>query len=171
MYLAKETTVATRDELIQGINQVVARSEGLVDALTDEQWSKPAYEQGWNARQILAHIAAMGSVSPVFVGWAVNPPPAPSGEGSGGGGAPDPDAWNAQQVGIRNEKSLSELLAEIRSGHQTGIKALDAVSDEQLAQTRTLLGHTGPAIDLLHGFLVGHSLEHLQDLENAARQD
>lgn len=162
--MGEETFVATRAELIEGMNRVVARSEALVGALSDEQWTKPAYEQGWNARQILAHIAAMGSISPVFVGWAVNPPPAPA----GGGGGPDPDAWNAQQVGAREGKTLAELLDEIRAGHQAGVKALDAVTDVQLDGTQTLLGHTDSAGNLLHFFLVEHSLAHLDDLENAA---
>lgn len=157
--------MATRADLIEGMNKVVARSEALVGALSDEQWAKPAYEQGWNARQILAHIAAMGSISPVFVRWAVNPPPP-----TPGNGGPDPDAWNAQQVGAREGKALTELLAEIRAGHQAGIEALDGVTDAQLGASQTLLGHTDTAVNLLHLFLVDHSLAHLDDLEKAARK-
>ncbi len=158
-----------REQIVLGISNVVSRSEELAAGLSEEQWSRPAYEKGWNARQILAHIAAMGSISPVFIGWAKNPPPAPSGSGgSSGSSAPDPDAWNAQQVAARDGKSVSELLAEIRAGHQAGVQALELVTDKQLSTTVTLLGHTDAAGTLLHGFLVGHSLEHLEDLSKAA---
>lgn len=157
--------MSSREQIVLGISNVVSRSEELAAGLSEAQWSRPAYEQGWNARQILAHIAAMGSVSPVFVSWAKNPPPASSG---GSGGAPDPDAWNAQQVSARDGKSVAELLAEIRAGHQAGIQALESVTDEQLQATVTLLGHTESAGTLLHVFLVDHSLGHLEDLSRAA---
>lgn len=160
--------VSSREEIILGISNVVSRSEDLAAGLSDEQWARPAYERGWNARQILAHIAAMGSISPVFIGWAKNPPPAPGGSSGSGGGVPDPDAWNAQQVAARDAKSVAELLAEIRAGHQAGVQALESVTDEQLSTTVTLLGHTESAGTLLRVFLVDHSLGHLGDLAKAA---
>ena len=56
--------------------------------------------------------------------------------GSGGGGMGagfDVNAFNNQQVAARKDKTVFDLLAEFRQGHEKGVEAIAAMPDELAA--------------------------------------
>lgn len=52
-------TISNREELIAELQQDSEEFQEAVAQLPDEAFERGVYEQGWNARQLLAHIAAI----------------------------------------------------------------------------------------------------------------
>ena len=157
--------MATRQEIIDAVRAFVQRADKLAAGLSAADWEKTVYEQGWAVRQVYSHLASMGGAIPLFVNMAKNPPP------SGGAGVGfDIDAFNAQQVALRQAKSTDEIVAEIRTGFEGSLKFLDSVSDELLAKEMTTpFGLAGTLGDILVEEFTGRLAIHLDDIERAVR--
>lgn len=154
----------TKEELTQAIRDFIARAEAMAGRLTEADWEKTTYEQGWSVKQVFCHLASAGGAVPFLLNLATSPQP--SGGGSGGGF--DIDSWNAQQVAARQGKTVAELLAEIRSGHESSIQALQGASEELLAkEVRVPWGPSGPLAELIRQMMALHEGAHLDDVAGA----
>lgn len=156
---------ASKDELAQAVRGIVARAEALAGQLSEADWEKPTYEQGWTVKQVFCHLASTGGAIPFLLNLASSPPP--PGAGAGGGGF-DIDAWNAQQVAARQNNSVSELLAEIRSSRESSIQALQGVSEELLAKVISVpWGLSGTLAEMIGQVVAQHEQGHLDDVARA----
>jgi len=153
---------AEKTDVIGVIRDVQREVERLVSAAPEPAWSKPAYEQGWNARQLLCHIASTSGVAGFLIGMAKAP-------GSGGMGADfDVDAWNAQAVAARQDKPITEVLEEVRASCQRDIESVQNAPADLLAQRfRAPWGTEGPLADVIVGSIEGHLMTHVRDLAKA----
>jgi hypothetical protein len=158
--------VATRQELVDTVRGFIQRADRIAASLSPADWEKTIYEQGWTVKQAYCHLASLGASIPFFVNMTTNPQLA----GSIGAGF-DVDAWNAQQVAQRQDKSNEEILAELRTGFEDSLKFLDGVSDGVLAieTTSAFSGQRGTLADILVGSFTGHHSVHLDDIEQAIR--
>jgi hypothetical protein len=158
--------VATKQEIIDAVQAFVQRADKIAAGLSASDWEKAVYGQGWTVKQVYSHLASMGGAIPFFVNMANSPPP----PGGGAGGGFDIDAFNAQQVALRQAKSTDEIVAEIRTGFEGSLKFLDSVSDDLLAKEMTTpLDLAGTLGDILAQAVTGHNDEHLNDIERAVR--
>ena len=87
----------------------IQRADRIAASLSPADWDRATYEQGWTVKQAYCHLASLGASIPFFVHMATNPQP-PAGIGAGF----DVDAWNAQQVAQRQDKTNQEILTELR---------------------------------------------------------
>jgi hypothetical protein len=159
--------VATKQEIIDAVQAFAQRADKIAAGLSASDWEKAVYERGWTVKQVYSHLASMSGAIPFFVNMAKNPPPA---AGGGDGGGFDIDAFNAQQVALRQSKSTDEIVAEIRTGFEGSLKFLDSVSDDLLAKEMTTpLDLAGTLGDILVQAVTGHNDEHLDDIERAVR--
>ena len=87
-------TISNRDELIDALQQDSEEFQEAVARLPEEAFERGVYEQGWNARQLLAHIAAIEWTYPRLIERAEQ---RAGGEDvpQGGGAGFDMDAYNA----------------------------------------------------------------------------
>jgi hypothetical protein len=156
--------VATRQELVDTVRGFIQRADSIAAGLSPADWEKTTYEQGWTVKQAYCHLASLGASIPFFVNMATNPQP----QGGVGAGF-DVDAWNAQQVALRQSKSNEEILTELRTGFESSLKFLDSVSDEVLAQemTSAFSGQRGTLAEIVIGSFTGHHGVHLDDIERA----
>ena len=118
----------------------------LVRALPAERLEEGRYENGWNGRQILAHIASIEWSYPRLIDIArdaASPPPAPAATPTA-----DPptrsmrggnDAYNDRQVAKRAHLSVAELLDEFERNRAATIAAVEA-ADERLFAPADPLG-------------------------------
>lgn len=150
---------ASKTDIIAAIRDVQGEVERLVSSAAESAWSKPAHEQGWNARQLLCHIASTSGVAGFLIGMAKAP-------GAGGiGPGFDVDAWNAQAVAARQDKSIAEVLEEVRGNCQRDIESVQNAPDGLLAQHfQPLWGEEGPLGDVIVGSIEGHLMMHVRDL-------
>ncbi len=154
----------TKQEAIAAIRESVRRGSELAGRISENDWQRPVYSGGWNVKQTFAHLASMGGSPVFFIGMAQ------SGQGPPGGAGFDVDQFNGQQVAAREDKSPQELLEEYRAGHDAGMKAVEAASDDLLAkEVFNFQGGTSPVLEVIQNSATGHENEHLDDIERALK--
>ena len=153
---------AEKTDVIGVIRDAQREVERLASSAPESAWSKPAYEQGWNAKHLLCHIASTSGVAGFLVGMAKAP-------GSGGMGADfDIDAWNAQAVAARQDKPITEVLEEVRGNCQRDIESVQSAPADLLAQHfQAPWGVEGSLADVIVGSIEGHLMMHVRDLAKA----
>jgi uncharacterized damage-inducible protein DinB len=159
----------TKSELLEALHSSGSEVLEQLAALPPEEFSKGRYENGWNAREILAHVASVEWTYPRLIEIAnQEPSPAPD--------SPPPTkkakggilSYNDRQVAKRAEAAVEELLAEFERNRRTTIEAVEATDDETLSKEVTSSGgFTGPLSQVLHWVAVDHVRTHLNDIVNA----
>lgn len=159
--------IATREELLAALRADAARLPEVVGAIGEAELERGVYENGWSARQLLAHLAAIEWTYPRLIERAQAAQGVGLNEESGGGGF-DMDAYNERQVSKRAGATVAELLEEFGRNRAATIEAAGSASEALLAQrTRSAGGVEGTLLEVLIGVTVGHVREHLGDLERA----
>lgn len=162
-------SIETREDLIVALQADSEEFQEAVAQLPVEAFERGVYEQGWNARQLLAHIAAIEWTYPRLIERAEQRA-AGDDVPQGGGGGFDMDAYNAKQVARREDQPVEQLLTEFRRNRAETIDAIRAADHELLLQpTRSAGGVEGTLLDVLIGVAVGHVREHVSDLLGRAR--
>ena len=155
--------IATREELLAALQADAARLPEVVGAIGEAELERGVYENGWSARQLLAHLAAIEWTYPRLIERAQAAQDAES-----GGGGFDMDSYNERQVSKRAGATVAALLEEFGRNRAATIEAAVGASDALLAQrTRSAGGVEGTLLEVLIGVTVGHVREHLGDLERA----
>jgi hypothetical protein len=142
----------------------------IVRAQTPERLEAGRYENGWNGRQILAHLASIEWTYPRLIDIARS---AESPEAAPATGAPPTremrggnDAYNERQVARRAHLSVDELLAEFQQNRAATIRAVEAVDDALLARRiRSAGGVVGPLALVFSLVAVAHVLGHARDID------
>lgn len=156
--------IATREELLAALRADAARLPEVVGAIGEAELERGVYENGWSARQLLAHLAAIEWTYPHLIERAQ----AAGGSDSSAGGTFDMDAYNERQVVKRAEAGIEDLLEEFGRNRAATIEAVAEADGALLAQqTRSAGGVEGTLLEVLIGVTVGHVREHLGDLEGA----
>lgn len=132
------------------------------------------YENGWNGRQILAHIASIEWSYPRLIDIArdaaasASPSPAtgdlPTRSMRGGN-----DSYNDRQVAKRAGVSVAELLVEFERNRAATIAAVTAADEALFARPISSAGGvTGPLALVFHQVAVAHVLGHARDIAGAS---
>ncbi len=156
--------IATRAELIDALQRDGEAFQDAVAQLPAAAFERGVYEQGWNARQLLAHIAAIEWTYPRLIERAQQRS-AGGDVPQGGGDGFDMDGYNARQVARRDDQPVEQLLTEFRRNRAATIDAVRAVDEALLSQpTKSAGGVEGALLEVLAGVAVGHVREHAADL-------
>lgn len=154
--------MATREDVLARLTQTRDEITALVEGAPEAVWARATYE-GWTCHDLLAHIASTSGPAGFILMMAKAGPPQ-----GGGGPAFDQDAFNKQQVTMRAERSVADILNEIRSNIQRDIQAVEGASDELLAQYFVAQwgteGSVAEVIIASHNFHLGM---HIADLRKA----
>src|SRR4029453_10359059 len=119
----------SKAELLQALATSRDEVVALVRSLPPQRLEEGRYENGWNGRQILAHIASIEWTYPRLIDIA-RTPPAPADQSlptrtmKGGN-----DAYNDRQGAKRASLSVAELLAEFEANRAATIGAVEAAPD------------------------------------------
>ena len=150
------------------------RSEGAellaaLRALPPAAFDQGRYENGWNARQILAHLAAIEWTYPRLLDVATTAPSPEAGgraEQQARGGM---DAYNARQVEKRADATIAELLDEFERNRAALVAAV-AVADPALLATpvRSAGGREGTLGSVLREVAISHVRGHVHDILGAS---
>ena len=161
--------VPTKAELLDALRASRDEVVSTVRGLSPQQLEEGRYENGWNGRQILAHLASIEWTYPRLIDIARAEPTtetAPAGNDlptrtmRGGN-----DAYNERQVAKRAHLSPADLLAEFERNRAATIAAVEAADDSLLARPiRSAGGVTGPLALVFHRVAVLHVLGHTRDI-------
>jgi uncharacterized protein (TIGR03083 family) len=154
-----EALRASRDEVVQ-----------IVRAIPPDRLEEGRYENGWNGRQILAHVASIEWTYPRLLDIAREATDAPPATGElptrtmrGGN-----DAYNERQVARRAQRSAAELLAEFEDNRAATIRAVEAADEALFARRiRSAGGVVGPLATVFYQVAVAHVLGHARDIAEA----
>jgi len=150
--------MATKDELITGLETLIRESRRIAAVLSDDDWARAVDQDGWTGSQVLAHVAGVGTVIPMFVNALAN---APAGTDAMGGTA-NVDTMNAGFVGARAGKSPADLAEEVASAYGAVIDYVRGVPDDFLLKLGTAAGHKNvPLGDLMMRMVILHGLAHI----------
>ena len=166
----------TKQELLGALartrDDVIAR----VEALEPSALERGVYENGWTAKQILAHTASIEWTYPRLIEMARGTPAPAAGPAPAMPAAPSPGAaqgtaqpaildYNERQVAKRAEASVAELLDEFSRNRATLIAAVEETDDATLAtEIRSAGGIQGPLAAVLQMLAIDHVRGHLRDL-------
>jgi hypothetical protein len=161
--------MATKQEVAQSLKAVVERAEKVAARLGEKDLACPVCENGWSVKQVFAHLASMGASPAFFIGMAQR---AASGAGGGGGGGGfDIDAFNKQQVELRKDRTLQELVSEFRKGHEQGVALIDSTPDDVLEKKLAdpFAGGIATPLEMIQNSCSGHESGHLDEVESVLR--
>ncbi len=150
--------MATKAELIDGIQMLINESRRIGSRFTGDEWAMPARDEaGWTNKQVFAHVAAIGGLVVPLIGGMASAP-----AGTDLGANMNIDAMNAQLVGQRADKSIADLESELETSYGGVIGYLRAAPDELLEKRATIGGFRDLAVgDLLMQMVVMHGIAHL----------
>jgi hypothetical protein len=178
--------VPTKRELLELLRGQAAEVDDAVRRLSGEQLEEGRYEGGWNARQILAHVAAIEWTYPRLIDLAKGtresapprtdapaaaqaPQPAagvsPSAEPAAAPSVNPIDNYNARQVEKRAGASAAELLDEFQKNRAALIAAVEATDDALFdVPIRSAGGARGPLATVIKFVALDHVGVHIRDL-------
>lgn len=171
----------TKHELLDALRTTGERAVAELRALDAAAFEQGRYENGWNGREILAHVASIEWTYARLIDVARQapagaPPPTPSGEirrtspeESAGlatrtarGGIDD---YNARQVEKRAGATVTELIDEFAANRAKTVAAVEAAEESLLATPiRSAGGITGPLSGVLVAVAVQHVMMHVADI-------
>ena len=162
------TDVQTRNDLLAALRDDAARLPEVVAAIGADDLERGVYENGWSARQLLAHLAAIEWTYPRLIEQARSP--AEASAGGSRSGSFNMDAYNHRQVANRETASVIELLEEFAENRRATIAAVADAEEELLAKpTRSAGGAQGTLLEVLTNVTLTHVRQHLDDLLHGAR--
>ncbi len=171
---------ATREDLLAALRADRQEFVDRLRALPESAFDRGAYEAGWTARQVLAHVASIEWTYPRLLEMG-----APDGEDSEKRATtaadrvkserkppPDMDAYNRRQVEKRASASIDELLDEFARNRDRTIAAIESAEDEVLQRNvQSLGGVSGPIVAVVRDVAVLHVRQHLADILAAGESD
>jgi uncharacterized protein (TIGR03083 family) len=166
-------TNAAKGELLAALRASRDEVLTLLGALPPERLEEGRYENGWNGRQILAHLASIEWTYPRLIDIARDAPATGAGPGATPAGGDPPtrsmrggnDSYNDRQVAKRAHASPAELLAEFEQNRAATIAAVEAADAGLFTrQIRSAGGVTGPLAMVFHQVAVLHVLGHARDI-------
>ena len=170
--------VPSKAELLDAIRTNGEEAVARLRALPLEAFEQGRYENGWNGRQILAHIASIEWTYPRLLEIAR--------EAATSGGAPEAaaeqparlatrtaqggiDAYNARQVEKRADASVAELIDEFERNRAATLAAIEAADEALLSvPIRSAGGVPGPVGLVMRRVIVDHVRAHVRDIAGDA---
>jgi Mycothiol maleylpyruvate isomerase N-terminal domain len=161
----------SKAELLAALRASGDEVSRTIRALPPERLDEGRYENGWNGRQILAHIASIEWTYPRLLDIARDASTRDAAPEPPGGDPPTRtmrggnDAYNERQVAKRAHRSAAELLTEFETNRAATIRAVDAADEALFARRiRSAGGITGTLATVFHRVAVEHVLAHARDI-------
>lgn len=163
--------IPSKAELLDALRQTRDEVLTTLRTLPPERFEQGRYENGWNGRQILAHIASIEWTYPRLIDVARDAATPASEVPADTGALPTRsmrggnDAYNERQVAKRAHLPVTDLLAEFEQNRAATIRAVEAADEPLFAQhIRSAGGVTGPLAKVFYAVAVTHVLEHARDI-------
>lgn len=155
--------MTTKQELVNGLEFLIQEGKRAGASLDDAAWAKVQDGDGWKSKEVLAHVAGIGTIVAPFVQNMANAAP-----GADGGPGIDIDALNASLVSARAAKSVPELVDELAQNYGGVIDFVKGQPDDFWQQKRSIGGYKDvPVADLVHRMVVLHGLSHIYSAYSA----
>lgn len=163
----------TKAELLEALRTSGEQALETLRALSATSWTEGRYENGWNAREILAHLSSIEWAYPKLIDLARGGPPpekaAPAPQQGvtppAGGGTPQISNYNERQVAKRADATVEQLLEEFERNRATTVAAVEAAGEALFGVVVTSAGGAkGPLSAVMNYVAVEHVKQHVRDI-------
>ena len=166
-----EQTSITKADLLERLQDGGADALKRLRAMPEDSFEGGRYENGWSARQILAHIASIEWTYPRLIDVARDGPPQPRpADASATPATPSAPilSYNDRQVEKREDYTVEQLLDELESNRAATIAAVETADEELFSRpVRSAGGATGTLAEVLNYVAVLHVAMHVEDITSA----
>ena len=159
----------TKEQLLENMRSGRERIVAAVSEVPEAHWTEGRYEEGWTARDILAHIASIEWTYPRILDLAdktiePEPPKEPAKPRPPGLGD-----YNQRQVAKRTDATVQDLLEEFERNRAATIAAVEEADEDLLRErVRSAGGLEGTAAEVLNYLAVIHHDGHLDDVRGTS---
>jgi hypothetical protein len=157
----------TKQQLLDNMRTSGLAFGEAVRAFPMERWGEGRYEEGWTAKDILAHVASIEWTYPKLLLLAEQPAPEERDAEkrfSGGIGG-----YNERHVEKRRENTVEELLEEFERNRAATMAAVEEADDELLrVRVKSAGGIEGTTAEVFNVVTVIHLQGHLDDLRGTS---
>jgi len=159
----------SKAQLVESLRSGAADTVTRLRSLPAEAFELGRYENGWNGRQILAHISSIEWTYPRLIdlarGASQPRPAAPAGAGSGGGMRGGINDYNERQVEKLADATVAQLLDLFRENRARTIAAVEQAEADLFAkEIQSAGGIRGPLATVIEAIAVHHVAGHLNDI-------
>ncbi|HVP05971.1 MAG TPA: maleylpyruvate isomerase N-terminal domain-containing protein [Dehalococcoidia bacterium] len=164
----------TKQQLLDALRESGAAAVTKLAAIPAAKFEDGCYENGWNARQVLAHVASIEWSYPRLIDVARDgdkprekkPEGAEPPQRKATGGIND---YNQRQIERYADTPVAELLDVFRKNREATIAAVEATDDALFAvPVKSAGGIPGPLGTVLNYVAVVHVNGHVNDIVQAA---
>ena len=164
-----EQSTPSKAQLIETLRSTGAETAARLRSLPPEAFEQGRYENGWNGRQILAHIASIEWTYPRLFDLAREAstprPAAPPGATASRGMQGGINDYNERQVEKRAGATVAELIDEFETNRAATIAAAESAGEALFSTPiRSAGGITGPLASVLTAIAVLHVIQHVNDI-------
>jgi uncharacterized damage-inducible protein DinB len=169
--IMSDQPAVSKDQLLTALRETGEDVVSKLKALPADALEAGCYENGWNGRQVLAHITAIEWTYPKLIDLArtgpqeKKPEDKPVHKAARGG----IDSYNDRSIERYADTSVAELIETFRENRETTISTVEKTEDEILAtEVKSAGGIRGPVATVLNLVAVMHVRQHLNDILQAA---
>jgi hypothetical protein len=171
------TPTITKPQLLEALRNGEKEVLNKLASVPASAFERGCYENGWNGRQVLAHIAAIEWTYPKLIDIArsagqprektPDKPNLPTTTVSGG----IINSYNDRQIERYAGASVQELLEVFRTNRAATIAAFEGADDDLLSRPiKTAGGTQGPLGHVVNLVAVMHVAGHVNDIVQSASQ-
>lgn len=156
-----------RAALVEELRTNGAWAESMLRGIADERWGEGRYESGWNAKQILAHVAAIEWTYPrlLEVARSAGSPSDRGGEPAAATARGGIDEYNRRQVEKREGSAVEDLVDEFARNRAALLEAVEAADEALLGVAiRSAGGRSGTLARVLREVAIEHVRGHVRDI-------
>ena len=155
--------LVSKEQLLENMRASAREFTDAAKAVPQERWPEGRYEEGWTARDILAHVASIEWTYPKLLALAEQPPEERDAEKHFKGGT---GGYNQRQVDKRADATVDDLLAEFERNRSATIEAVEQADEDLLRRrVRSAGGVEGTAAEVMNYLTVIHLNAHLDDIK------
>jgi hypothetical protein len=163
------TETITKPQLLAALRRGEKDAIEKLSGIPAERFEEGRYENGWNGRQILAHITAIEWTYPKLIDVArgaekpaEKKPDSPPPTRTASGGI---NSYNDRQIERYAGATVAELLDIFRKNRATTIAAVEATDDDLfLREVKSAGGAQGPLGTVFNYVAVLHVAGHVNDI-------
>jgi hypothetical protein len=178
-----QSNAPTKSDLVQSLKSTGADAVEKLRGLPESAFDAGCYENGWNGREVLAHIASIEWTYQNLLKLAEEagsekPKPAPEPSRPAGSvystdtGQPSGKilSYNDRQVEKRAGMSISELIDEFEANRKLTVAAVENADDSLFEkEIRSAGGIKGTAAQVLNMVAIMHVQGHVADIVRSAQ--
>lgn len=152
--------MATREEIITGLEFTVAQAKRTTSAFALDEWDARRHT-GWTPKEIYAHLAAVAGMVPAFSqGMMASPEDRDMSSGM------DINQMNEQSVSAMRGMAPDQVMQAFAANYAKLIEFVKALPEEQLNVKRSFGPAPMPVSDVLANVVVLHGIHHVYEANN-----